>query len=159
MQNDNVLLEFVSCLKSEIQLLQALIETLKQEINAFTLNSFNDLECIVSKKTMLLEQLNQCDAKRNGCLNFLGISKERRAINIWLETHCQDYPELKKSWDDLMALADKARKINSTNGLIISTYSEYNKRAFTALNFAAGNISLYGPKGQACISYGFDKSI
>ena len=148
MQNDNVLLEFVSCLKSEIQLLQALIETLKQEINAFTLNSFNDLECIVSKKTMLLEQLN-----------FLGISKERRAINIWLETHCQDYPELKKSWDDLMALADKARKINSTNGLIISTYSEYNKRAFTTLNFAAGNISLYGPKGQACISYGFDKSI
>ena len=137
MQNDNVLLEFVSCLKSEIQLLQALIETLKQEINAFTLNSFNDLECIVSKKTMLLEQLNQCDAKRNGCLNFLGISKERRAINI----------------------ADKARKINSTNGLIISTYSEYNKRAFTTLNFAAGNISLYGPKGQACISYGFDKSI
>lgn len=84
MQNENVLLEFVSCLKSEIQLLQALIETLKQEINAFTLNSFNDLECIVSKKTMLLEQLNQCDAKRNSCLNFLeSQKKEGRSIFGW----------------------------------------------------------------------------
>lgn len=154
MQNDKVLLEFVSCLRLEIELLQALIEILKQEINTFTLNCFNDLdlEYLVSKKTMLLEQLNQCDARRNSYLNLLGISIERRAINIWLETHCQDYPELKKAWDDLMALADKARKINYTNGLIISTYSEYNKRAFTTLNFAAGNISLYGPKGQAYIS-------
>jgi flagella synthesis protein FlgN len=48
-------------------------------------------------------------------------------------------------------LAQIAQKISHSNGLIISTRLQHNQRAFAALHCAAGNISLYGPKGQAYI--------
>jgi len=79
------------------------------------------------------------------------VALEKKSINQWLEISCPNNNEIQDLWNELLVLADAARKLNHTNGLIISKYLQHNQRTFVALQCASGNVSLYGPSGQACI--------
>ena len=138
-------------LKIEKKLFEELIGILKQEENALTQSSFNKFDDFVSKKTSLLEQLSQLDFKRNQHFKNNGVALEKKSINQWLEISCPNNNEIQDLWNELLVLADAARKLNHTNGLIISKYLQHNQRTFVALQCASGNVSLYGPSGQACI--------
>ncbi|GKS70451.1 flagella synthesis protein FlgN [Nitrosomonas sp. PY1] len=151
MASDMSLAELASCLKIEKKLFEELIEILKQEENALTQSHFNKLDDFVSKKTSLLEQLSQLDFKRNQYFKNNGVALEKKAINYWLETHSSNNSEILSLWNQLLALVDTTKNLNHTNGLIISKYLQHNQRTFVALQCASGNISLYGPNGQAYI--------
>ena len=146
-----VLAGFASCLKIEKKLFEELVGILKQEENVLTQSSFNKLDDFVSKKASLLEQLSQLDFKRNQHFKNNGVELEKKSINQWLEISCPNNNEIQDLWNELLVLADAARKLNHTNGLIISKYLQHNQRTFVALQCASGNVSLYGPSGQACI--------
>ena len=146
-----VLAGFASCLKIEKKLFEELVGILKQDENALTQSSFNKLDDFVSKKASLLEQLSQLDFKRNQHFKNNGVALEKKSINQWLEISCPNNNEIQDLWNELLVLADAARKLNHTNGLIISKYLQHNQRTFVALQCASGNVSLYGPSGQACI--------
>lgn len=151
MASDMVLAEFASCLKIEKKLFEELVNILKQEENVLTQSSFNKLDDFVSKKASLLEQLSQLDFKRNQYFKNNGVELEKKSINQWLEINCPNNNEIQDLWNELLVLADTARKLNHTNGSIISKYLQHNQRKFVALQCASGNISLYGPSGQAYI--------
>ena len=151
MASDMVLAGFASCLKIEKKLFEELVGILKQEENVLTQSSFNKLDDFVSKKASLLEQLSQLDFKRNQHFKNNGVALEKKSINQWLEISCPNNNEIQDLWNELLVLADAARKLNHTNGLIISKYLQHNQRTFVALQCASGNVSLYGPSGQACI--------
>ena len=137
--------------KIEKKLFEELVGILKQEENVLTQSSFNKLDDFVSKKASLLEQLSQLDFKRNQHFKNNGVALEKKSINQWLEISCPNNNEIQDLWNELLVLADAARKLNHTNGLIISKYLQHNQRTFVALQCASGNVSLYGPSGQACI--------
>lgn len=151
MVSDMVLVDFASCLNIEKKLFKGLIDVLKQEENALTQSNFKKFDDFVSKKTSLLEQLSQLDSKRNQYFKNNGVALEKKAINHWLEINYPNNHEARDLWNELLVLADVARKLNRTNGLIISKYLQHNQRAFVALQCASGNISLYGSSGQAYI--------
>lgn len=151
MASDMVLAGFASCLNIEKKLFEELVGILKQEESALTQSSFNKLDDFVSKKASLLEQLSQLDFKRNQHFKNNGVALEKKSINQWLEINRSNNNEMQNLWNELLVLADAARKLNHTNGLIISKYIQHNQRTFVALQCASGNVSLYGPSGQACI--------
>lgn len=151
MASDMVLAGFASCLNIEKKLFEELVGILKQEESALTQSSFNKLDDFVSKKASLLEQLSQLDFKRNQHFKNNGVALEKKSINQWLEINRSNNNEIQDLWNELLVLADAARKLNHTNGLIISKYIQHNQRTFVALQCASGNVSLYGPSGQACI--------
>lgn len=149
MSSDMMLAGFASCLKIEKKLFEELIGILKQEENALTQSSFYKFDDFVSRKTSLLEQLSQLDSKRNQYFKNNGVALERKDINHWFGMHCPNNHETQDLWSELLVLADAARKLNHTNGLIISKYLQHNQCTFVALQCASGNIFLYGPSGQA----------
>lgn len=143
--------EFIRCLEDEKKIFQQLIEILKHEEKIILLNDFNRFDTIVSKKKLLVDQLSLHDSKRNQLTKSYGFPIEVKETIGYLKEHYQNSFEVLGLWNEFIVLARTVKELNYTNGLIISAHLKFNQRAFSVLHGAAGNISLYGPKGQAYI--------
>lgn len=143
--------EFIRCLEEEKKIFQQLIEILKCEEKIFLLNNFSGFDELISKKKLLVDQLSLHDLKRNQVIENGNRSIEIKEITNYLEKHHQNPSNALDLWNEFIALAKILKELNYTNGLIISAHLKFNQRAFSALHCAAGNICLYGPKGQAYI--------
>lgn len=144
-------LDFTSILETEKNTLEIFIEILKKEEDALIQGKIEKIDSLASNKSHLIEKLIQIDNQRNEYLQNQGLTIEKAAIKNWLQEQYADQSEVQVLWDELLALAHVAQKINQSNGLIVWTRLQHNQRAFSALHGAAGNISLYGPKGQTYI--------
>ncbi|SER27935.1 flagella synthesis protein FlgN [Nitrosomonas sp. Nm51] len=140
---------FAAVIDSEIGTAKAFVEVLKKEEGALIHGRIDELDMLASDKTRLVEKLENLSKQRKQYLSFLGYSPDKSGMQLWLMK--QAGVELQEQWNQLMELAKTAQQINRTNGSVISTYLQYNQRAYLALQSASGNISLYGPKGQAFI--------
>ncbi|WP_297325816.1 flagellar protein FlgN [Nitrosomonas sp.] len=142
---------FTSVLEAEKSTLGKFIEILKKEEDALVQGKIEEIDHLSSNKSRLIEKLIQIDNHRNEYLQNQGITLEKRSISDWLEKQLSNQPGIQTLWNELLVQAEIAQKINHSNGLIISTHLQHNQRAFAALHCAAGNVSLYGPKGQTYI--------
>ena len=139
---------FMNELETEKNVLCAFIEILKKEEHALIDGKIDEIDYLTSDKSRLIEELIQLDDKRSEYMKQQGLSFEKNIVNAWLTEQCADQPDVKVLWDELLRLAQTAQQLNHTNGLIISNHLQHNQRAFAALHCAAGNVSLYGPRGQ-----------
>ncbi|AEJ01958.1 FlgN family protein [Nitrosomonas sp. Is79A3] len=151
MTSSQPFLYFMKELETERNTLRAFIEILKKEENALVEGKIEKIDYLASDKSRLIEELIQFDDHRNEFLRKQGLSLEKNSINAWLSEQHTGQSEIKILWNELLDLAKTAQQLNHSNGLIISTQLQHNQRAFTALHCAAGNVSLYGPKGQTYI--------
>jgi len=142
---------FASALEIEKNTLKEFIKILKKEEDALVEGKIEEIDYLASDKSRLIEKLMQIDDHRNEYLQNQGLALEKCTVNNSLKVQYLDQPEIQISWNELLALAKISQKISHSNGLIISTHLQHNQRAFAALHCAAGNVSLYGPKGQAYI--------
>ena len=144
---------FTAVLETEKSTLGEFIEILQKEEDALVQGKIEAIDYLSSNKSRLIEKLIQIDGHRNEYLQNQGLTLEKSSSSIsnWLEKQHSNQPGIKTLWNELLALAKIAKKINHSNGLIISTHLQHNQRAFAALHCAAGNVSLYGPKGQTYI--------
>lgn len=142
---------FITDLETERCTLQAFIELLKKEENALVQGKIEEIDYLASDKSRLIEKLIQLDEHRNEFLQNHGFSLERDSIAFGMSKQHSDQSKIQILWNELLELAKIAQQLNHSNGLIISTHLQHNQRAFAALHCAAGNVSLYGPKGQAYI--------
>ena len=145
---------FMTELETEKNIFQAFIEILKKEENALIEGKIEEIDYLASDKSRLIEELIQFDEDRNEYFKKQGLTLEKNSIDNWLTEltkHDSSLPEIKTSWNELLNLAKIAQQLNYSNGLMISSQLQYNQRAFAALHCAAGNVSLYGPKGQTYI--------
>jgi flagella synthesis protein FlgN len=70
-------------------------------------------------------------------------------MSDWLAGHPgSDTAELSELWHELVDLAAKARGLNDSSGILITTRLRHNQAALAALQSAARAYSLYGPDGQ-----------
>lgn len=142
---------FMKALEAERNSFGAFIEILRKEENALIEGKVEKIDYLASDKSRLIDELIQLDGHRNEYLQKQGISLEKNSINAWLTEQHSGQSEIKILWNELLDLAKTAQQLNHSNGLIISTQLRHNQRAFAALHCAAGNVSLYGPKGQTYI--------
>lgn len=145
------LVYFMKELETERNTLRAFIEILKKEENALVDGKIEKIDYLASDKSRLIEELIQLDDNRNEYLQRQGLLLEKSSINAWLSEQHSGQSEIKILWNELLDLAKTAQQLNHSNGLIISTQLQHNQRAYAALHCAAGNVSLYGPKGQTYI--------
>jgi flagella synthesis protein FlgN len=147
------LTSFISDLKTEKITLQAFIKILEKEENALVQGEIVNIDYLASDKSHLIEKLIQLDNNRTEYFQNQGLTLEKNCLNMWLAKQYKVYSELETLWKELLELARTAQQLTHTNNLIISARLQYNERAFAALHCAAGNVSLYGPKGQAYINF------
>lgn len=138
-------------LETEKSILQAFIEILKKEENALIEGKIEEIDHLASDKSRLIEELIRLDENRNKYFKKQGLILEKNSIdNRLTELAKQDsgLSEIKILWNELLSLARIAQQLNYSNGLMISSQLQYNQHALAAIHCAAGNVSLYGPKGQ-----------
>lgn len=145
---------FMEELEAERNALHIFVEILKKEESALIQGKLEEIDYLASDKTKLIHELIQRDDRRNVFFQKIGLSLEKRSINSWLneltEQNSNLY-EVKALWNELLDLAKTAQQFTHSNGLIISNLLQHNLRSFAALHGAAGNVALYGPKGQTYI--------
>lgn len=142
--------ELVSILENEMKTARIFLEILHQEREILTRGEINDLDKIVTDKIKIIDELEAINEQRSAYLLSHGCHKNKTCMRQWLDE--QPFgSKLHELWDQLIILAKQAKQENQTNGRAISLQLQYNQRAYFALQSAAGNISLYGPKGQVLI--------
>jgi len=139
--------EFVAAIYNEKRIVNLFVEVLKKEEIALTHGQIDELDLLVSEKAQLVEQLEELEKNREQYLLSFGCTPDKNGMHSWLSK--QEDMELQAVWNELIEMAKIAKQVNQVNGQMISTQQLYNQRAYLSLQSAAGNISLYGPKGQA----------
>ncbi len=142
--------ELVSILENEKKTTLIFLEILRKEREILTRGQINDLDQIVADKTKILDELETINEQRSQYLLSHGYHKNKAGMQQWLNEQ-PFVSTLHELWCQLITLAKQAKQENQTNGRAISLQLEYNQRLYVALHSAAGNISLYGSKGQAVI--------
>lgn len=142
--------ELVSILENEKKTTLIFLEILRKEREILTRGQINDLDQIVADKTKILDELETINEQRSQYLLSHGYHKNKAGMQQWLNEQ-PFVSTLHELWDQLITLAKQAKQENQTNGSAISLQLEYNQRLYVSLHSAAGNISLYGSKGQALI--------
>lgn len=137
-----------SVLEAEKNTIRKFIEILKKEEDALVQGKIEEIDYLSSNKSRLIEKLIQIDGHRNEYLQNQGLALEKSSVSNWIE---KQHLGIQTLWNELLTLAKIAQKISHSNDLIISAHLQYNQRAFAALHCAAGNVSLYGPRGQTYI--------
>ena len=102
---------------------------------------------LVENKTSAAHELNALAVSRRNGLLARGAGAEAGGISDWLQAHAASSLPL---WHEIQQLAEQARLLNRTNGILIQTRLRHNQQMLTALHGAANSTgSLYGPDGQA----------
>lgn len=113
--------------------------------------------------------LELSEKKTTDALNLDGLAATRRsllqkhlpqfnaeAIRAWLGKHS---PEGLVIWQEILALAERARQLNHTNGELIQMKLRHNQQSLAVLSSAASKANLYGPDGQSSFSPGGGRSL
>lgn len=137
--------EILSSIRNEIENLKVFIDILKKEEHALVEGVIGDLQTYASVKSKLINKLTKFHHIFHKYVNEQGL-KLINSYNIF-----PDQSESKAVWQEFMEFTLLAKGLNNSNKLIISTLIQHNRCAYTALQFAAGKISVYGPRGQIYI--------
>lgn len=139
--------EFIANLQAELVAVKAFNEILQKEQRTLVNGNAEDLDYLASEKERLIEQLTNLNKQRNQFLSSLGLLTDAGGMQkLFLSD--DTYAESSKIWQKLLELVAITSQLNKTNGTIINTRLQHTQRSLAALQCAAGNISLYGPKGQ-----------
>lgn len=140
--------EFVANLQAELDAIKAFNGILQKEQRTLVNGDIEDLDYLTSEKERLIEQLTNLNEQRNHFLSSHGLLADAEGMKKLFSTN-NSYSEPNKIWHDLLELVAVTNQLNKTNGTIINTRLQHTQRSLTALQCAAGNVALYGPKGQS----------
>lgn len=139
--------EFIANLQAELDAIKAFNGILQKEQRTLINGDVEDLDFLASEKERLIEQLSSLNQQRNQFLSSHGLLTDAAGMKKLFSTD-DSFSESNKIWHELLELVTVTSQLNETNGTIINTRLQHTQRSLTALQCAAGNISLYGPKGQ-----------
>lgn len=135
----------LAAVMDENALVAAFGEVLRQEEDALVEGSVMPmLPALIERKTLLAEKLAAAAQQREAQLLALGYPAGHAGM---AQALAQD-ARLAAPWGELLRAAGHARNSNKTNGVLINTRMDYNRRALEALHRAAGHTAVYGPDGR-----------
>jgi flagellar biosynthesis protein FlgN len=103
------------------------------------------LKPIIEQKTAMVDKLTMLERTREAHLRDRGLPAGKRGMDLAAAGDSR----LNENWSALKKSAERARKLNFTNGLMIHTRMEYNRRILTVLRgLPEKATSFYGPDGK-----------
>ena len=139
--------KFVADLHLEREAVKVFNTILQKEQHALIQGDIENLDFYVSDKIYIVEQLTNYDQQRKNYLVSQGFSPNSEGMDGLLAVEGID-TETKTIWAELLQLANMAQELNQINGTIITTRMQHSQRALTALQYAAGNVSMYASNGH-----------
>lgn len=99
---------------------------------------------IVEKKTELIEQLAALEQVRDARLAEMGFPAGSQGMTLAAAAD----KRIAAQWSLLQQAAQRAWSQNTTNGVLIRTRMDYNRRALEVLQVMPQNTGFYGPDGR-----------
>jgi flagella synthesis protein FlgN len=99
---------------------------------------------IIEQKTAWTEQIAGLEKQRDAQLAALGFATGFAGMEAAVAAD----ERLVDHWNLLRAAATRARQGNNSNGVLIRTRMEYNRRALAELRIAPAKSGFYGPDGR-----------
>jgi flagellar biosynthesis/type III secretory pathway chaperone len=134
----------------EIAALGRFIELLRAEQAALVHGETDQVAAFVEPKARQAFELARLDEERNRWLANLRAGEKtgnsRSAMERLLREHTGTAAAL-NSWHQLLKLAESARQINTTNGILIASCLQNTQRALSALFSVARLPGAYGANG------------
>ncbi|APR37300.1 flagella synthesis protein FlgN [Paraburkholderia sp. SOS3] len=103
------------------------------------------LKPIVEQKTSMADKLAMLERARESHLRERGLPAGKRGMDL----AAAEDARLNEQWGLLQKSAERARKLNFNNGLMIRTRMDYNRRILAVLRGTPEKAStFYGPDGK-----------
>lgn len=137
--------ELLATVNDEHATIEAFASLLAYEEKALTTpEPLAMLPDIVEKKSELIEKLAQLERARDTQLSALGFVAGKKGMD---EAAGGD-ARLAGRWQLLQQAAERARRANANNGMLIRIRMDYNERALAVLRSAPAPAGFYGPDGR-----------
>ncbi|WP_230976214.1 flagella synthesis protein FlgN [Pseudothauera nasutitermitis] len=137
-------LQFSRLIDMEATQMHAFIDLLRRE-EALLLGGDTDaLLTLTQEKISLYHTQQRLHEARMQLLERLGLDSPAAAI----EAFCQDLPETRRRWDEILRLAADARERNTLNGKLIVERMQHNQGALNILLKAANRPQFYDADGN-----------
>lgn len=136
---------FLASLIDEQAAIEALASILAYEQKALTtVDPAELLTPLLGQKTELVSRLTMLEKARNDHLRSMGLPIGLKGMEVAASKDAR----LATQWTQLKNSAERARSANRTNGTLVRTRMDYNRRALAALQIAPPKVALYGPDGR-----------
>jgi flagellar biosynthesis protein FlgN len=136
----------LATLVEEYSTVEAFASILTLETRALTaVSPVEQLPPIIEKKTELIGVLARLEAARDAQLAELGFPAGWSGMELAASTDTR----VAAQWTLLQKAADRARRVNTSNGELIRVRMDYNQRALAALQVnVPRKAGFYGPDGR-----------
>lgn len=148
--------QLLSALTAERTALLSFVALLEREQRMLVENLTDQLLELSEQKSANALSLNELAETRRALLRKNLPQLNLGTIRAWLGTHS---PEGLAVWQEILALAERAKQLNQTNGELIQMKLRRNQQLLAVLSNAVNKANLYGPDGQTNFSPGSGRSL
>lgn len=134
-------------LKEEHKAAAQLLELLKLEQTHLVEANIDGLTALIDEKSKIVARMTELAKWRHRALGVSGFEPAETGMQAWLASS-SEHASSGKSWSDLLALAQTAKELNRTNGLLINRHMTRNQNTLNVLMGNPQGSNVYGPNGQ-----------
>jgi flagella synthesis protein FlgN len=135
-------------LRDELQLINSVLELMKQEQQFLVAADGDGLAAITPQKSALVQQMAGLAARRHQALGAAGVAASEAGMEDWLAGSNSE--AARSLWLELLERTREAKEINRVNGMLINKQMMNTQVVLNAMRTPAGNAdsTVYGPSGQ-----------
>lgn len=148
--------QLLAALTAERAALLGFVALLEREQGMLVENLTDQLLELSEQKTADALSLNKLAETRRTLLQKNLPQTNAETIRAWLKTH---NPQSLPVWRETVSLAERAQRLNQTNGELIQMKLRRNQQMLAVLSNAVDKANLYGPDGQTSFSPGSGRSL
>lgn len=144
-------ISMLAALTAECNALRDFVNLLEREQNALVENLTDQLFTLAEEKSTRAVKLTELAEVRNVLFKNNFPEPSAASIQTWLQTYNKQGWLL---WQEIRALAERARQLNLNSGELIQMKLRHNQQALMILGNAVNKANLYGPDGQPSFTPG-----
>ncbi|TCS39159.1 flagella synthesis protein FlgN [Paucimonas lemoignei] len=137
-------------LHEENRTARMLLEILNKEQAQLVAADVDALTALTEEKNQLVARMSELAAERHAALTAAGFEATEQGMQAWLDS--LQPPTARQSWKELLEIAQAAKEINRSNGMLIGKHLARNQNALNVLKGGPQGQTLYGPNGQSAVT-------
>jgi flagellar biosynthesis/type III secretory pathway chaperone len=139
---------FVAAIRDEREALIAFTGLLEAEQDALVQGDADRVAALAAQKSTQIDLLTHLGSLRSRYLASQNLDASTEGMVAWLRRNPGFATAVKKIWQELLALAEKAKQINLNNGALIESRLQQVRTKLTVLHSAANAGGVYRADGQ-----------
>ena len=133
-------------LNEELTAMTGLLDLIKQEQTQLVDANIEGLQSFTQEKAKAIAKICQLASNRHAFLAAAGLPGIDASMPIWLDSTANS--TLRKTWVQLLSVAETAKELNRLNGVLINKFMTRNQDALHILQGNTKGNNFYGRNGQ-----------